>query len=271
VRGRCRAAHETRPSARSNPGIRVLRSKLFDCGDAKGAATLTSNWSARFIGLRGAATRRRCSLLVVIALAGFGAAYVPATGSSAAPAKTTLPKPDPYPTTTQHRPQPPPPPPPAHVPPPPAPPPPPPPPAVSAVPPPPPPPPARSVKPRPRVQRTRAHEPDPRNSIATSYKRPVAKRPAPERDRPRSVAAAAPVAASAPRDELRLPAGIVFLLAGGLLFLLVTAAVAVIPARALPARAAVAVEGRREQLLFVGLCALGLGFTLALLVAFVSS
>jgi hypothetical protein len=64
---------------------------------------------------------------------------------------------------------------------------------------------------------------------------------------------------------------VLFLLAGGLLFLLVTAAVAVVPARALPARAAVAVEGRREQLLFVALCALGLGFTLALLVAFVSS
>jgi hypothetical protein len=36
VRERCRAAHETRPSARSNPGIRVLRSKLFDCGNCEG-------------------------------------------------------------------------------------------------------------------------------------------------------------------------------------------------------------------------------------------
>jgi hypothetical protein len=36
VRERRRRRHETRPSARSNPGIRVLRSKLFDCGDAKG-------------------------------------------------------------------------------------------------------------------------------------------------------------------------------------------------------------------------------------------
>jgi hypothetical protein len=100
----------------------------------------------------------------------------------------------------------------------------------------------------------------------------VAKRPAPERDRPQLAAAAgAPVAAGATRDELRLPAGLLFLLAGGLLFVLVTAAFAVIPARALPARAAIAVEGRREQLLFGALCALGLGFTLALLVAFVSS
>jgi hypothetical protein len=63
----------------------------------------------------------------------------------------------------------------------------------------------------------------------------------------------------------------VFLLVGGLLFLLITAAVAVVPARALPARAAVAVDGRRELLLFVALCALGLGLALALLVAFVSS
>jgi hypothetical protein len=36
IRGRRRATYETRPSARSNHGIRVLRSKLFDCGDAKG-------------------------------------------------------------------------------------------------------------------------------------------------------------------------------------------------------------------------------------------
>jgi hypothetical protein len=274
VRGRCRAPHETRPSARSNPGIRVLRSNCSTAATRRGAATLTSNWSARFTGLRGAATRRRCSLLVVIALAGFGAAYVPATGSSAPSATTTLPKPDPYPTTTaQHRPQPPPPPPSARVPPPPAPPPPPPPPAASVVPPPPPPPPARSVKPpRPRVHRTRAHEPDPGKGLVTSPRRSVAKRPAPERDRPRLAAAAgAPVAARATRDELRLPAGLLFLLAGGFLFLLVTAAVAVVPERALPVRLADAVDGRGEQLLFVALCALGLCFVVAFLIAFVSS
>lgn len=125
---------------------------------------------------------------------------------------------------------------------------------------------------RPRVQHTRTHKPPPASGVATSHRRPVPKRPAPEPDRPRFVAvAAAPVAARAPRDELHLPSGGLFLLAGGFLFLLVTAAVAVVPARALPVRVAAAVDGRSEQLLFVALCALGLCFAVAFLIAFVSS
>ena len=79
------------------------------------------------------------------------------------------------------------------------------------------------------------------------------------------------MAARATKDELHLPAGLLFLLAGGFLFLLVTAAVAVVPARALPARVATAVDRRGEQLLFVALCALGLCFAVAFLSAFVSS
>ena len=79
------------------------------------------------------------------------------------------------------------------------------------------------------------------------------------------------MAARATKDELHLPAGLLFLLAGGFLFLLVTAAVAVVPARALPARVATAVDRRGEQLLFVALCALGLCFAVAFLLAFVSS
>lgn len=79
------------------------------------------------------------------------------------------------------------------------------------------------------------------------------------------------MAARATSDELHLPAGLLFLLAGGFLFLLVTAAVAVVPARALPARIATAVDGRGEQLLFVALCALGLCFTVVFLIAFASS
>jgi hypothetical protein len=71
---------------------------------------------------------------------------------------------------------------------------------------------------------------------------------------------------------VRLPAAVLFLLAGGFMFLLVTAAAAVVPARALPARVAAAVNGRGEQLLFVALCALGsLCFGLAFLIAFASS
>jgi len=122
------------------------------------------------------------------------------------------------------------------------------------------------------VQRTRTRKPHPGTGVATSHKRQVAKRTAPERDRPRLAAAtAAPVAARATRDELRLPAGGLFLLAGGFLFLLVMTAVAVVPARALPVRVADAVDGRGEQLLFVALCALGLCFAVAFLIAFVSS
>ena len=79
------------------------------------------------------------------------------------------------------------------------------------------------------------------------------------------------MAARATKDELHLPADLLFLLAGGFLFLLVTAAVAVVPARALPARVATAVDRRGEQLLFVALCALGLCFAVAFLIAFVSS
>jgi hypothetical protein len=115
-------------------------------------------------------------------------------------------------------------------------------------------------------------KPHPRTGVATSHKRPVTKRPAPGRDRPQLASApAAPLAARATRDELRLPAGGLFLLAGGFLFLLVTAAVALVPARALPLRIADAVDGRGEQLLFIALCALGLCFAVAFLIAFVSS
>jgi hypothetical protein len=122
------------------------------------------------------------------------------------------------------------------------------------------------------VQRTRTHKPHPKPGVATSHRRAVAKRPAPEPDRQRLVtAAAAPVAAGATKDELRVPAGALFLLAGGFVFLLVTAAVAVVPERALPVRVADAVDGRGEQLLFAALCALGLCFAMAFLIAFVSS
>jgi hypothetical protein len=79
------------------------------------------------------------------------------------------------------------------------------------------------------------------------------------------------VAARATKDELRLPTGLLFLFAGGFLFLLVSAALAIVPARALPARVATAVDRRGEQLLFVALCALGLCFTVAFLIAFASS
>lgn len=101
--------------------------------------------------------------------------------------------------------------------------------------------------------------------------RPVPKQPAPGRERPRLVAAAARVAPPAATNELRLPNGALMLLAAAGLFLLVTVAVAAIPARALPSQVAERIDGRREQLLFVGLCALGVGFALTLLLAFAAA
>jgi hypothetical protein len=100
---------------------------------------------------------------------------------------------------------------------------------------------------------------------------PVPKQPAPGRERPRLVAAAAQVASPAATNELRLPAGVLMLLAAGALFLLVIVAVAAIPARALPSKVAERVDGRREQLLFVGLCTLAAGFALTFLLAFAAS
>jgi hypothetical protein len=64
---------------------------------------------------------------------------------------------------------------------------------------------------------------------------------------------------------------VLFLVAGGFLFLFVTAAVAVVPAGVFPARVAAEVDGRGEQLLFAGLCALTLCLGLAFLIALASS
>ena len=55
------------------------------------------------------------------------------------------------------------------------------------------------------------------------------------------------------------------------MFLLITVAVVVVPARALSPRVAAAVDGRRERLMFIALCALWFGFALLLLVALASS
>jgi hypothetical protein len=87
------------------------------------------------------------------------------------------------------------------------------------------------------------------------------------RDRPRLTANAAPAAPAATTDELRIPGGILALLVGFAL-VLATAVLAVVPVRALPSRVGTAVDGRRELLEVVGMCALGLGIALTLLVAF---
>lgn len=72
-------------------------------------------------------------------------------------------------------------------------------------------------------------------------------------------------------NELRLPAGALVLLAAGMVFLLVTSALALVPARALPREVAERVDGRRELLLFIGLCTLCVGVFVTFLVAFASS
>jgi hypothetical protein len=108
----------------------------------------------------------------------------------------------------------------------------------------------------------------PGGGLALRRTRPSATRPTPER--PPLVAAAA-VAPAATTDDLRLPSGVLFLFAAAFLFLLVAAAVALVPSRALPARLSVAVGRRREQLLFVALCMVGVGFAVVLLVALASA
>jgi hypothetical protein len=108
----------------------------------------------------------------------------------------------------------------------------------------------------------------PGGGLAARRTPPSVTRPAPKR--PPLVAAAA-VAPAATTDDLRVPSGVLFLFVAAFLFLLVTAAVALVPSRALPARLSVAVGRRREQLLFLALCSVGVGFAIVLLVALASA
>jgi len=91
------------------------------------------------------------------------------------------------------------------------------------------------------------------------------------RNRPQLVAATAPAPLAATTNDLRVPAGILLLIPVAFVFLLVIATVVVLPERVLPARVAAAVDGRREDLVFVALCALSLGFVLVFFVALASS
>lgn len=99
-------------------------------------------------------------------------------------------------------------------------------------------------------------------------KRTTAKPPL-ERRGPRLVAAGLPSGPGA--RTWQVPPGLVALLGLSFVFLLVTAAVVILPARALPARVAEAIDGRRESLLFFALCAVGAGLVLALLAALATS
>jgi hypothetical protein len=68
-------------------------------------------------------------------------------------------------------------------------------------------------------------------------------------------------------DDLRVPPGVLLLFGATLAFLLLIAALALVPARALPVRVSAVVTGRREELLFVALCMVGVGVVVLLLVA----
>ncbi|HET7554645.1 MAG TPA: hypothetical protein VFJ75_03205 [Gaiellaceae bacterium] len=83
--------------------------------------------------------------------------------------------------------------------------------------------------------------------------------------------ATAPAALAATTNAVRVPAGILLLIPAAFGFLLVIATLVVLPERVLPARVAAAVDGRREHLVFVALCALSLGFVLVFFVALASS
>lgn len=230
----------------------------------EGAATLASIQCALFARLRRVSGRKLVLPLLAIGLAGFGLAYLPATGSSAPP-PTTIPTPDPYPTPVRSVP---PPPPPAttYIPAPP----PPPPTTVSAPAPPPPPPPVARVRPKP-LRHTRPSRPEPKAFAAWHVRGVVAQRSAEGLTRSQLVAATAPAALAATTNEVRVPAGILLLIPVAFVFLLLIVTLVVLPVRVLPAPAAAALDGRREHLVFVALCALSFGFVLVLLVVLASS
>ena len=85
------------------------------------------------------------------------------------------------------------------------------------------------------------------------------------------MAATAPPALASTTDEIGVPAGILLLIPVAFGFLLIIVTLVVLPVRMLPAPVAAALDGRREELVFVALCALSLGFVLVFLVALASS
>lgn len=119
----------------------------------------------------------------------------------------------------------------------------------------------------------RAHKPSRRGvAVGPRHNRPPAKPPSASTKQPgtRLAAASLPVAPAA-TNRLNLPSPILAFLALSLAILLATAALVVVPARALPSRLSAAVDGRRELLLLGALCLLGFGFAVALLIGLASA
>ena len=119
----------------------------------------------------------------------------------------------------------------------------------------------------------RTHEPDRKGAVAARRTRLNSKLlpSAGERPRPHLVAAALPVAPAATTHELHVPPAVVGFLAVSFALLLAAAAVAVVPARALPSRLSAAIDGRRDLLLLGALSILGFAFALIFLLGLASA
>jgi len=112
---------------------------------------------------------------------------------------------------------------------------------------------------------------EPKAFTAWHVRRVVAERSAAGRNRLQLVAANAPAALAPTTNEIRVPTGILLLIPVAFVFLLIIVTLAVLPVRMLPAPVVIALDGRREHLVFVTLCALSFAFVLVLLVALASS
>lgn len=204
----------------------------------------------------------RAALLVVVAMVGFGAAFVAVGPSGAALTATTVPNPDPPPVPPPPPapvPPPPPPPPPAYVPPPPPPP--------AYVPPPPPPPPAY-VPPRPRHQATPKAHPVKHKTVAKKKHR-LQLAPLSTNSTPRTPTAAADSAVHASgvataQTSSRSLFPLLVAVGVGLALLLLT--LAVVRATPLGPRVGAVVDARRESLI-LGAAVCVVGIALGLLIA----
>jgi hypothetical protein len=85
------------------------------------------------------------------------------------------------------------------------------------------------------------------------------------------VAAAVPAVATEASSGIKVPGAALFVLVAAFALLLLAAGVAAVPEQALPSRAAARLDGRRGDLLFAALCAVGVGLVAAILATLVSS
>jgi outer membrane biosynthesis protein TonB len=212
-----------------------------------------------------AGRRARAALLVVVAMVGFGAAFVAVGPSGAALTATTVPNPDPPPVPPPPPapvPPPPPPPPPAYVPPPPPPPP-------AYVPPPPPPPPAYVLPRRHHRAKSKAHAV--RHKTVAKKRHRLQLAPPDTNATPRAPTAAAVSAAHASgvataQTSSRSLSPLLVAAGVGLALLLLT--LAFVRASPLGPRLGAVVDARRESLI-LGAAVCVVGIALGLLLAMI--